>query len=263
MLHPAHRVSTGLFSWRLRKDTMVSRIEPAFPTDADTQPNDDGAWTLPNVQKDFTDWRAGRHRYAVWAIDLDHDWLREASEKMRRHCADLLLPDYARQPHITLRISGFPSLERRLEDDYTHAGFAAQVSALESARIEPFPISIGALDTFTTAPYFSVLDIDGGIARARRALAMPAGDGPGEKGIPYVPHVTFGLYGGRFPLAGVIHRLRSGPENKSVRLTIRRLTLMTYEASVIAGPLTSVCEFDLESQTSKAIDPAAMGTLFL
>ncbi len=242
---------------------MVSTIEPAFPTNTHIQPDDDGAWTLPNVQKDFTDWRAGRYRYAVWAIDLDHDWLRDASKKMRPHCADLLLPDYARQPHITLRICGFPSPDRKLGDDYTQADFAAQVSTLKSARIEPFPISIGALDTFTTAPYFSVLDIDGGIVRARRALAMPAGDGPGEKGFPYVPHVTFGLYGGRFPMADVIHRLRSGPENKSVRLTIRKLTLMTYEASVIAGPLTSVCEFDLESQTSKAIDPDAMETLFL
>lgn len=260
---PAHRVFVGRFLEAARENTMDSRIEPAFPTDADTQPNDDGAWTLPNVQEDFTDWRAGRHRYAVWAVDLDHDWLREASEKMRRHCADFLLPHYARQPHITLRICGFPSPDRRLGDDYTHADFAAQVSALKSARIDPFPIGIGALDTFTTAPYFSVLDIDGGIARARRALAMPAGDGPGEKGFPYVPHVTFGLYGGRFPLADIIHRLRSGPENKSVRLTIRKLTLMTYEASVIAGPLTSVCEFDLESQTSKAIDPDAMETLFL
>ena len=263
MRHAAHRISAGWFLEATRKNTMASRTEPEPPADAHAQTDDDGTWTLPNVQKDFTDWRAGRHRYAVWAIDLDHDWLCEASEKMRRHFADLLLPDYARQPHITLRVCGFPCRDRRLDDDYTHAHFAAQVSALESARIEPFPISIGALDTFTTAPYFSVLDIDGGIAHARRALAMPAGDGPGEKGLPYVPHVTFGLYGGRFPLADVIHRLRSGPENKSVRLNIRRLTLMTYEASVIAGPLTSVCEFDLESQTSKAIDPDAMETLFL
>ena len=139
---------------------MVSRIEPGLPADAQAQPHNDATWTLPNVQKDFTDWRAGRHRYAVWAIDLDHDWLREASENMRQHCADLLLPDYARQPHVTLRICGFPGPNRRLGDDYTQADLAAQVSALESAQIEPFPISIGALDTFTTAPYFSVIDIE-------------------------------------------------------------------------------------------------------
>jgi len=262
MRHTAHRVSVGWFLGAVRKNTMVSRIESEFPADTYAQADDDGAWTLPNVQKDFTDWRAGRHRYAVWAIDLDRDWLRDASDKMRRHCAELLLPDYARQPHITLRICGFPCRERRLSDDYTHADFAAQVSALESARIEPFPISIGALDTFTTAPYFSVLDIDGGIARTRQTLAMPAGDGPGEKGFPYVPHITFGLYGGRFRMTDVNHRLRSGPENQSIRLTIRQLTLMTYEASVITGPLTSVCAFDLESQILRTLDPEAMEALF-
>ena len=241
---------------------MVSTIEPPFPTNEDLQAHNDAAWTLPNVQKDFTDWRAGRHRYAVWAIDLDHDWLREASNRMRQHCADLLLPNYARQPHITLRICGFPAADRRLGDNYTQADLAAQVSALESARIEPFPISIGALDTFTTAPYFSVLDIECGIARSRQALAMPAGDGPGEKGFPYIPHVTFGLYGGRFPMPDVASRLRSAPEIENARLTVERLTLMTYEASVIAGPLTSVCAFDLESQILTMLDPEAMEALF-
>ncbi len=241
---------------------MVSRIESGLPADGHAQPDNDAAWTLPNVQKDFTDWRAGRHRYAVWAIDLDHDWLREASESMRQHCADLLLPNYARQPHVTLRICGFPRRDRRLGDNYTQADLAAQVSALESARIEPFPISIGALDTFTTAPYFSVLDSECGIARSRQALAMPAGDGPGEKGFPYVPHVTFGLYGGRFPLADVMPRLCSEPEVQNVRLTVRQLTLMIYEASIIAGPLTAVCEFDLESQSLRAVDAEAMDTLF-
>lgn len=241
---------------------MVSRIEPELPADADTQPDNDGAWTLPNVQKDFVDWRAGRHRYAVWAINLDYDWLRDASNKMRRHCADLLLPNYARQPHITLRICGFPRPNRTLGDDYTHTDFSAQVRALESARIMPFSISIGALDTFETAPYFSVLDNECGITRARRALAMPTGDGPGERGFPYVPHVTFGLYGGRFPMLDVVRHLKSVPTIETVQLTVKRLTLMTYEASVIAGSLTAVCEFDLKRQTQRAVDPEAMETLF-
>ena len=162
---------------------MASTIEPASPTNTYTQPDNDATWTLPNVQKDFADWRAGRHRYAVWAIALDHDWLREASEEVRQHCADLLLPNYARQPHITLRICGFLAPERRRDDDFTHADFLSQVCALKSSLIQPFSIKVGAADTFTTAPYLSVLDIDGGIARARQALAMPLGDGPGEKGL--------------------------------------------------------------------------------
>lgn len=231
-----------------------------LPTNAGAQP--DCAWTCPSVQKDFADWRAGRLRYAVWAIDLDHAWLRAASEDMRQYCADLLLPDYARQPHLTLRICGFLAPERRRDDDFTHADFLSQVCALKSSLIQPFSIKVGAADTFTTAPYLSVLDIDGGIARARQALAMPLGDGPGEKGLPYVPHVTFGFYGGRFPMPDVVRRLHSNREILSTHVAVKRLVLMTYEASVIAGPLTTVCAFDLEGQTLRAIDPEATEELF-
>lgn len=57
-------------------------------------------------------------------------------------------------------------------------------------------------------------------------------------------------------------RLCSEPEVQNVRLTVRQLTLMIYEASIIAGPLTAVCEFDLESQSLRAVDAEAMDTLF-
>ena len=163
---------------------------------------------------------------------------------------------------VTLRICGFPGPDRRLGDDYTQAAFSTQVSALESAQLKPFLITIGALDTFTTAPYFSVLDIECGIAHARQALAKPSGDGPGERGFPYVPHVTFGLYGGRFAMPNVVRHLNSAPRIEPVRVTVKQLTLMTYEASVIAGPLTSVCAFDLESQTLRMLDHEAMESLF-
>ena len=63
-------------------------------------------------------------------------------------------------------------------------------------------------------------------------------------------------------MSDVVDRLHSAPEATSIRLTVNRLTLMTYEASVIAGPLTSVFEFDLDRQTLRAVDPEAMESLF-
>jgi hypothetical protein len=60
----------------------------------------------------------------------------------------------------------------------------------------------------------------------------------------------------------VASRLSSAPEIANAQLTVKRLTLMTYEASVIAGPLTSVCAFDLESQTLRMLDPEVMEALF-
>ncbi|MBS1228184.1 MAG: hypothetical protein H6R17_1461 [Proteobacteria bacterium] len=233
---------------------MISRkaTESSAPAESDT------AWTVASVRQDFVDWRQGRSRYAVWAIRLDLPSLCAASARMRRHLADYLLPRYDRQPHITLRICGFPGPDQGLGDDYTPATFGAQIEFLERALLRPFSIAVGGPATFPSAAYFSVRDDEGGIARIQQALV---GDGPGEKDFPYVPHVTFGLYRGRFRVAEVLQRMRSCPDPISAQFTISELVLMTYQASVITGPLTACCAFDLEQQGLRILDASAMGVL--
>ena len=226
--------------------------ESCVPTDADA------GWTVATVQKDFVDWRQGRSRYAVWAIDLDLPCLCAASARMRRHLEDYLLPHYGRQPHITLRICGFPGTDWRFNDDYTPDLFNAQIGFLERARLRPFSLRIGSSGSFPSAAYFSVRDDDGGIARVRQALAD---DGPGEKNFPYLPHVTFGLYRGRFPMTEVLQRMRSCPGPVSAQVTVGALVLMSYQAAVIGGPLTACGEFDLERQAWRTLDADAMDVL--
>ena len=233
---------------------MISRKATEFSAPADS----DSSLTVASVRQDFVDWRLGRSRYAVWAIRLDLPSLCAASARMRRHLADYLLPQYDRQPHITLRICGFPGLDKGLGDDFTPALFNAQIEFLERARLRPFSIAIGSPRTFPSAAYFSVNDDEGGIARIRQALV---GDGPGEKDFPYVPHVTFGLYRGRFSVAEVLQCMHSCPDPISSRFTVSELVLMTYQASVITGPLTACCEFDLQQQRLRILDASAMDAL--
>lgn len=71
--------------------------------------------------------------------------------------------------------------DRRLSDDYAHTDFEAQVSALKSARIKPFPISIGALITVLrlrpTSPFSTsraVSPTQGRHWRCRRPVMTPA-----------------------------------------------------------------------------------------
>lgn len=218
----------------------------------------DAGWTVATIQKDFVDWRQGRSRYAVWAIDLDLPGLRAASARMRRHLDAYFLPQYRRQPHITLRICGFPGADKVFDDDYTPDIFNAQIESLARSRLRPFSLSIGTPGSFPSAAYFSVRDDGGGIARVRQALAD---DGPGEKDFPYVPHVTFGLYRGRFPLPEVLQRMRSCPGTISAQVAVGSLVLMSYEASVIGGPLTACGEFDLERQSWRILDADAMSVL--
>ena len=230
----------------------ATTAESCVPTDAEA------GWTVATIQKDFVDWRQGRSRYAVWAIDLDLPCLCAASARMRRHLEDYLLPQYGRQPHITLRICGFPGPDRRFNDDYTPDVFSSQIELLEQARLRPFSLGIGNPGSFPSAAYFSVSDDDGGIARIRQALAD---DGPGEKDFPYVPHVTFGLYRGCFPMTEMLQRMRSCPGPVATQVKVGSLILMSYEAAVICGTLTACAEFDFERQRWRILDGDAMSVL--
>lgn len=214
--------------------------------------------TTLSIERDFVDWRKGRHRYAVWAIDLDFPNLCAASTRIRQHLEGYLLPHYGRNPHITVCICGFPGSDNGLDDDYTPPLFKSHIASLESARIRPFSLAIGRPDTFTTAAYFTVCDKEGGIARIRQALGS---NGPGEKDFPYVPHVTFGLYREQFSVADVLQRIRSCPDLMSTQVVVGKLVLMTYEASVISGPMTTIFEFDLKRQAFRILDGNAMEIL--
>ena len=44
-------------------------------------------------------------------------------------------------------------------------------------------------------------------------------------------------------------------------LEVRRIALMTYEASILTGPLHSVCAFDLAERRFQVLDAEAMRPL--
>lgn len=199
--------------------------------------------TIASVHADFPEWHRGRPCYALWAIDVDIPAIRAASDGLRGHLADFLLPGYRRQPHVTLHLCGFPG-SVGLADDYSPAALARQVAALTTAAPCPFAIDLGAAATFTSAAYLAVGDREGGIAALRQALG---GGGAAEGGFPYVPHVTVGFYRREFPLAEVLAALAAWPGPGSLSLAVDRLTLMSYRSGVIAGELAAVGDFHLAS----------------
>jgi len=215
--------------------------------------------TLASVQRDFVEWRKGRSHYAVWAIDVDTPALRSAIAAMRAHLADHLLPDYRRQAHVTLHLCGFPATTANLDDDFPAAILQDQIAALKTSAPPPFVLEIGNPGSFASAAYLSVDDCTGGILATRRALA---GNRHPDETFPYTPHVTCGLYRGEFSLPMLIQHMAACDTGLPARLWIDRLTLMAYEAAIIGGPLTSLCEFDLATRQIKVLDPALMETLF-
>lgn len=215
--------------------------------------------TLASVQRDFVEWRKGRTHYAVWAIDVDTPALRTASAALREHLADCLLPDYRRQAHVTLHLCGFPAAVANLDDDFTAATLQDQITALQAGAPAPFTLEIGRPDSFTSATYLSVDDCAGGILAIRRALA---GNRNPDENFSYTPHVTCGLYRGTFPLPTLMRHMAACETGLPVRLRIERLTLMSYEAAIIGGPLSSLCEFDLGTRQIRMLDQALTTMLF-
>jgi len=197
--------------------------------------------TLPSEQKDFVDWRRGRRYFAVWAIDLDGPLLRQASADIRETLGDYWLPGYVRQPHLTVGLCGFPVASAGPADDYGFAQFATQRRALIAAAPARFDVEIGAPDSFVSAAYFSVRDLEGGLEKLHHILG-----GELEK-TSFVPHVTFALYRSALPLPAVLAELQARNPLAPSRLTVSKVAWMVYEAAVIGGPLFKLGEFDFET----------------
>jgi 2'-5' RNA ligase len=206
--------------------------------------------TLANERRDFPEWHRGRPRYALWALDVDVAPVYQRVQAAQRHLAEFLLDGYQRQPHITLSLCGFPSDAPRHADDFGLDALRAQIDALRQARPEPFEIEIGALDSFTSAPYLTVDDAGGHIAALRRCLtgeAGEAGEAGGEPGFTYTPHVTVGLYADAWPTAAVQARMDSFACGEPLRLRVTGVSLMAYAAGEIGGPLARVADYDFGS----------------
>lgn len=190
--------------------------------------------------RDFPEWHQGRPQYALWAVLPQSPALEHRIALARTGLRDILLPDYHRAAHVTVEVCGFPSGQARNPDDFDQARLAAQLGALSKARVAPFELSIGGLDSFATAPYLEVGD-DGSLARLRAAM----GDrGISGDGFEFVPHITLGLYGVAASRGELLERFAAMPFD-DLRVPVRRLHLLGYAPAVIGGTLTVLATWDL------------------
>jgi 2'-5' RNA ligase len=197
--------------------------------------------TIRNVRRDFPEWHLGRPRYLLWAIDVDTPLVRQRVLAAQRQLSGLLLDDYARQPHVTLSLCGFPSTAPCHADDFGADALHGQVARLQREHPRPFEIRIGSLNSFASAPYLEVGDAGAHIARLRTCLA------PGEHNHPdgsYTPHVTVGLYADAWPTTDIRERLCHCAEDTPLDLRIERISLFGYRSADIGGALTRIADYD-------------------
>lgn len=190
--------------------------------------------TIPAENRDFPEWRRGRETYAVWMLPLEDERIHAKFKAAREHLNGFLLEPYRRQPHITFFVCGFLVEKTQYKDDFTQAKIRKQIHALAEAEIQTFEIEIGGLNSFASAPFLEVNDLQGGIARLREVLSRGARE---FRTAPYTPHLTIGLYAGAFPTGKVAERMRAFP-SYPIRLKVKQLVFATYQAREIAGLLT-------------------------
>ena len=190
--------------------------------------------TIPAVKRDYVEWHRSRPKYGLWLIELVTEELFQKVDAARVHLSDFLLTPYYRQPHISIYICGFLAKTVSFDDDYSIELFHIQAELLKNAGIEPFVIEVGGLNSFASAPFLEVQDLEDGMARVRAVLSTTAKE-IGRNS--FTPHVTVGLYSQAFQSRVVAEKILTFQSNP-VRLTINVLTFATYEAREIAGALT-------------------------
>lgn len=191
-------------------------------------------FTMPTQIRDYSDWHQGRGRYAVWILDTPCEPVNTRFCTAKAHLSDFLFKPYLRSPHISVFICGFPCNTRKLGDDYPAAYMKGHIKDLRQARLKPFEIEIGGINSFTSAPYLSVSDVESGIAAVRDLLSSR---GDEIRFAPYTPHLTLGLYSRAFHTRQVTARMSAFADTRPIRWRIRHLRLATYSAVEIAGPL--------------------------
>lgn len=211
---------------------MSRRLHPHFPERR----------AIASVDADFSDWHQGRRWFALWALwHAGEEPLGAQLARLHAHCAGLLRPGYARQPHVTLAVRGFCANEALRPDDFTPQALARDVATLQALRQPAFAVETAGVGSFSMAPFVRLHDPEGGVAALHKALG-------GRVRPAYVPHWTLGLYGANWPRPVVARRLRRLPSLPRLRLPVTELALLRYDALELSGPLQLLGRYDLQRQ---------------
>jgi len=193
--------------------------------------------TLPVERRDYGEWHRGRKKYAVWTIGIEDRAVRSRFNAARAHLSDFLFQPYRRQVHVSVFVCGFLVKHGRLDDDYPVWKLRQHVRSLQRDLPASFDIEIGGVNSFATTPFLEVFDITGGIQKIRGKLARSHNE---IRMSPFVPHLTLGLYASDFEPAVVAGSMNSLPTGPRITYHVEVLSLSTYVAWEIAGPLTQV-----------------------
>lgn len=195
--------------------------------------------TQPSRLRDFFEWHKGIKNYGFWAIEImDQDCLLQVhhyqqvlSEQLHNH--------YSRQPHITLMAAGLLSenhfnqrqLEQQLKTLKSHI-INEQKNGSDTQRISPVVLSIDEANTFTTCPYLSIVDPFKKLDTLRAILNPEKNE---DSTSEYTPHITLGLYNGRYKISNILKTLSETPSTNK-KFVVNEIVFAQYKTKDIQGP---------------------------
>lgn len=189
---------------------------------------------------DIEPWRKGRKRYWCWGIPLEAGAILERFERYQQRLSPFLLKNYRRQPHLTVAVCGFWQADQPtcvLNDNFTAEQLTIQLQRLASTSFRPFELSVLGGNSFAAAPFLEVVDNspDNQLLKLRQCLLQGVDD---FRSSVYCPHLTLGLYERSFPTSELHFLLGDHNDRQPLSLMVSSLSLMSYDARELGGPLT-------------------------
>lgn len=191
--------------------------------------------TVRNEDRNFTSWHLGRPWFYFWSVAItDPEWCAQ-TRAAADWLSDFLVPDYHRQPHVTLLPSGFSPLTPLQHE---------RAIALACAE-QQFEMRLGPLCSFTASPCFAI-ESNGRLHTLRTALmAIQADANEAAADSAYDPHLTVGLYRDCFRTARVANRIAGFVSCSLASLRVDRFLLCRYDTNSIKGRIETVAGFEL------------------
>ena len=190
---------------------------------------------VPTLAQDYPEWHKGRTDYSLWYLEIQSPELLHYLHHLRQHFSDLLYTPNTRQFHITLFICGFLTTHQQAwDDDFSQQRLQQQIELLNREKKSSFKLRSGCLNSFESALFIEIDDIEGSLAEIRQQLYTCSAE---VAALQYCPHITLGLYKDHINSDAVFERMQNIPQQQ-FEFQIQQLTFGTYNAQTLQGPLT-------------------------
>ncbi|MBJ9496337.1 2'-5' RNA ligase family protein [Acinetobacter baumannii] len=195
---------------------------------------------VPTPIRDYPEWHLGRQNYALWYLEINDQKLVHYLDQLRAHFSEFLVEPNHRQYHVTLFICGFLTHENKVhDDDFCFSGFVQQGEILRKEDIAPFQLKIGSVDSFSSALFVEVQDIENILSHIRQKLDTVSNE---IAALDYCPHITLGLYKKDYSSNLILQKISQLPvqyTQAEFDLKVEHLSFGYYQAQILQGQLYS------------------------